>query len=277
MLNGLDLFSGIGGISLALQPWVRTVCYVEIDRYCQAVLMSRMRSGDLDHAPIWDDIQTFDPRPWIGKVDIVFGGFPCQDISLAGNGAGLAGERSGLFYEMHRVIGELRPRYVFLENVPAITIRGGREVVGSLATLGYDARWGMLSAYDVGAPHLRERWWCLAHAKGNDADCSRRIQREGAPIYEYGARSWNKPSGSGEVVAHSNKPGLAKRERKDPDRTRENSGAKSIGINGWLSEPTLGRVAHGVPYRVDRIKGLGNSVVPACAREAFQRLMGITI
>ena len=157
MLNGVDLFTGIGGISLALQPWVRTVCYVEIEPYCQQLLRERIADGQLDDAPIWDDITTFDGEPWAGAVDCISGGSPCQDISLAGNGAGLDGERSGLWWEMHRLIGEIRPGFVFLENVPAITNRGGRAVVGALAALGYDARWGVLSAFDVGAPHRRDR------------------------------------------------------------------------------------------------------------------------
>ena len=163
MLNGLDLFSGIGGISLALSPWVRTVCYVENDQYCQGVLRSRIRDGDLEAAPIWDDVTTFEPGPWVGEIDIISGGFPCQDISLAGNGAGLEGERSGLFWEIMRLAEEIKPTFIFLENVPAICTRGGPEVIEALASLGYDSRWGVLSTYDVGAPHQRDRWWCLAH------------------------------------------------------------------------------------------------------------------
>lgn len=164
MLSGLDLFTGIGGLSLALAPWVRTAAYCEQNPYCQGVLLSRMREGSLDLAPIWDDIRTLngnDLRRNLG-IDIIFGGFPCQDLSVAGNGKGLAGERSGLFFEVERLARAIRPRFIFLENVPAIRGRGADVVAARLACLGYDARWDCLSAYDVGAPHQRERWFMLA-------------------------------------------------------------------------------------------------------------------
>jgi DNA (cytosine-5)-methyltransferase 1 len=166
-VNGLDLFSGIGAVSLALRPWVRTVAYCEILDYRRRVLVSRMEVGELETAPVWDDVRTLDALELaaIGAtpVDIIFGGFPCQDLSCAGRGAGLAGERSGLFFEIMRLAGELRPRFVFLENVPAIRTRGAAAVGAELARLGYDCRWDHLSAYDMGAPHLRDRWFCLAH------------------------------------------------------------------------------------------------------------------
>ena len=213
-MNGLDLFSGIGGIALALRPWVRVRCYVEIDRYCQAVLMSRMRDGQIDDAPIWDDVRTFEPEPWGGRdgrpyqgqfgypIDIISGGFPCQDISVAGRGAGLGGERSGLFFEIVRLARALRPRFIFLENVPAIVGRGGWEVIGALAALGYDARWGVLSAFDVGAPHLRERWWCLAYSKIHDADLRNGVQRSGAANHQQRSLLGDE-SGGGCAVAHA--------------------------------------------------------------------------
>ena len=127
MLNGLDLFSGIGGISIALSPWVRTIAYCEQDRYAQSVLLSRMSEGKLHRAPIWDDVQTLTGE-MLPTIDIIFGGFPCQDISVAGRGEGLGGERSGLFYEIIRLTKETRTPFVFLENVPAIRTRGLREV-----------------------------------------------------------------------------------------------------------------------------------------------------
>ncbi len=123
MLNGLDLFSGIGGISLALSPWVTPVAYCEIERYAQAVLLSRMADGTLACAPIWDDVKTLGRDDIKLQIDIITGGFPCQDISVAGAGASLDGERSGLYWEIYRLVGELKPRFVFLENVPAITTR----------------------------------------------------------------------------------------------------------------------------------------------------------
>jgi len=112
--------------------------------------------------PIWDDIRTLDGKPWRGLVDIVAGGFPCQDISCAGKGAGIEGERSGLWGEMARVIREIRPRYAFVENSPMLTVRGLGRVLGDLAEIGYDARWGVLGANSVGAPHKRDRIWIRA-------------------------------------------------------------------------------------------------------------------
>ena len=282
MIHGLDLFSGIGGISLALKPWVRTVCYVEIDRYCQAVLMSRMRSGDLEHAPIWDDIKTFDPRPWIGKVDIVSGGFPCQDISTAGKGAGLDEKRSGLFFEIIRVSSIIKPAFIFLENVPAILGRGGETVISEIASLGYDTRWGILSAYDVGAPHLRKRWWCLAYAGRTEWRTSPTSRDE--PHGDH-ARRKEAPSGTGErcqdVADTSQQSGDGSNDHGERQSRQVSEFGDSFeetrSFGGWWStEPDVGRVANGVPFRVDRLKGLGNSVVPACAREAFKRLMGVT-
>jgi DNA (cytosine-5)-methyltransferase 1 len=165
MLNGLDLFSGIGGLTLALSDWVRPIAYCENDRYAQSVLLSQMAVGNLPSAPIWDDIRTLNPNV-LGPIEIIYGGFPCQDISTAGLGRGLEGERSGLVFEMLRLVKEIKPTFVFMENVPAIRARGAERVGKELASLGYDCRWDLLSAYDVGAPHKRERWFLLAYAKG---------------------------------------------------------------------------------------------------------------
>lgn len=166
MINGLDLFSGIGGLSVALSKWVRPTAYCECDRFCQGVLLSRMRSGDIARAPINNDVRDITERMFqYSRPEIVYGGFPCQDISVAGSGAGLEGERSRLFFEIVRITGELRPRFVFLENVPAITTRGGTRVISEFAGLGYDCRWTIVSAAEVGAPHLRRRWFMLAHSR----------------------------------------------------------------------------------------------------------------
>jgi len=256
MLYGLDLFTGIGGISYGLQPWVRTVCYVEIDEWCQRVIRERIGDGRLDDAPIWDDVREFDARPWVGAVDIISGGFPCQDISVAGHGAGLAGRRSGLFYEIARICRVIRPRFVFLENVPAIVVagRGGWDVIGEFTQVGYDCRWGMLSAADVGAPHKRERWWCLAYA----ADAGR-SEASGVlgECCEDGSDAYQ--------------PGLAVRSGKPGDDGSEC--ASPFGDGWWSVEPAVGRVVDGFPGRVDQLKGLGNSVVPRCTREAFAMLI----
>jgi len=162
-LRELALFAGAGGGILGghLLGW-RTVCAVEFDPYARDVLVARQNDGCLPPFPIWDDVRTFDGRPWRGRVDVVSGGFPCQDISQAGKGAGLHGERSGLWGEMARIIDEVGPRFAFVENSPMLTSRGLGCVLGELAEMGYDAQWGVFSAADVGARHQRERIWIVA-------------------------------------------------------------------------------------------------------------------
>ena len=159
-LNELALFAGAGGGILGghLLGW-RTVCAVEWEPYPASVLCARQNEGLLPPFPIWDDVQTFDGKPWRGIVDVVSGGFPCQDISAAGKGAGIDGERSGMWREMARIIREVRPRFVFVENSPMLTSRGLGAVLGDLATMGFDAKWGVLGAADVGANHQRDRIW----------------------------------------------------------------------------------------------------------------------
>jgi DNA (cytosine-5)-methyltransferase 1 len=130
-VNELALFAGAGGGILGghLLGW-RTVCAVELDPYAASVLVARQNEGLLPPFPVWDDVQTFDGRPWAGIVDVVSGGFPCQDISVAGKGAGISGERSGMWRHMARIVGEIRPKYVFVENSPALITRGLGVVLG---------------------------------------------------------------------------------------------------------------------------------------------------
>lgn len=159
----MHLFAGsgggiLGGMLLGHTP----VCAVEIEPFCQAVLKQRQADGILPEFPIFSDIKEFDGTPWRGHVDVVAGGFPCQDISAAGKGAGIHGERSSLFFELARVVREVGPRYVFLENSPMLIHRGLDVVLGTLADMGYDAAWGVISAADCGANHLRKRVWILA-------------------------------------------------------------------------------------------------------------------
>lgn len=163
-MNELALFAGIGGGILGTQLLGhRCVCAVENDPHAQSVLLARQNDGLLPTFPIWDDVTTFDGKPWRGIVDIISGGFPCQDISSAGKGAGITGERSGLWKEMLRIIGEVRPRFAFIENSPVLRTRGLGTILKDLAEIGYNAEWGIVSAGDVGAPHKRERMWLLAH------------------------------------------------------------------------------------------------------------------
>jgi len=167
-LNELALFAGAGGGILGgkLLGW-RTVCAVEWEAYPASVLCARQNDGFLPPFPIWDDVQTFVGHPWRGIVDVISGGFPCQDISAAGKGAGIDGERSGMWGEMARIIREVRPRYVFVENSPMLTSRGLGRVLGDLASMGFNARWGVLGAADVGAKHQRDRIWIVAEHLGN--------------------------------------------------------------------------------------------------------------
>lgn len=158
-----SLFSGIGGIDLAFALAGFNILFqVEIDGFCQKVLAK--------HGPTyWPDSEIHTDVRSVGRsnlatVDVLFGGFPCQSISNAGKREGIRdGAASGLWFEFKRVIGEIRPRIVLLENVAAITSRDGVKVIGDLASMGYDARWGVISASDAGAPHQRDRWFCVAY------------------------------------------------------------------------------------------------------------------
>lgn len=244
-MNGLDLFSGIGGLSLALHDWVTTITYCERDTYAQAVLLSRMHTGDIDRAPIWDDITSLNGT-MLPSVDIIFGGFPCQDISVAGTGAGLDGQRSGLYWHMHRLIAEIKPAFVFLENVPAIRTRGLERVVGSLTELGYDCRWTTVSAAEVGACHIRKRWFLLAYA-----DSVRLWQKQWAQL----ERS-NQVARPLEPDSQSSPRGIAR-----PSK--------------WSPKPRVDRASDGLSHIVDRNRCLGNAVVPQQAKEAFMRLIGV--
>ena len=165
-MNELHLFAGAGGGILGGHLLRHTcVCAVEWNPYARRVLLQRQRDNVLPRFPIWDDVQTFDGKPWQGRVDVVCGGFPCQDISAAGKGAGINGAKSGMWRHMARIVSEVRPRYVFVENSPVLTSRGLGVVLGDLAAMGYDAEWCVLGAADAGAPHLRERIWIMAKSR----------------------------------------------------------------------------------------------------------------
>jgi len=171
-MNELALFAGGGGGLLGgkLLGW-RTRCAVEINTYARKILLARQRDGCLPRFPIWDDIITFDGEPWRGFIDVVSGGFPCQDISAANKKAeGITGKRSGLWGEMARIIGEVRPRFVFAENSPLLTIRGLDRVLADLASMGYNVAWGVLGARDIGAPHQRDRIWIVGRLRNPDSD-----------------------------------------------------------------------------------------------------------
>ena len=161
-MNVLDLFSGIGGFSLGLErAGMRTVVFCEVDAWCRDQL-----ARNWPEVPAFDDVQTLTGAA-VGAVDVICGGFPCQDISTAGRRAGIDGPRSGLWSQYSRIIGELRPRFVIVENVAALLNLGLGRVLGDLAALGYDAEWHCISGAAIGAPHLRERIWIIAYPAGD--------------------------------------------------------------------------------------------------------------
>jgi DNA (cytosine-5)-methyltransferase 1 len=180
-MNELALFAGAGGGILGgkLLGW-RTVCAVEWEKYPACVLAARQNDGVLPPFPIWDDVQTFDGKPWRGIVDVVSGGFPCQDISIAGNGDGLDGERSGMWSQMARIISEVRPKYTFIENSPMLTSRGLERVLADLASMGFNAEWGVLGANEIGANHQRNRIWIVGkNANPEFLGCQKRPNEQG--------------------------------------------------------------------------------------------------
>ena len=242
-LRELSLFAGAGGGLLASRElgW-RTVCAVELDPYCQRVLCERQNDQTFEPFPIWDDIRSFDGKPWRGLVDIVSGGFPCQDISTAGKGAGITGEKSGLWKEMARVIGEVRPQFAWIENSPALVSRGLDTVLGDLAALGYDARWGVVSACAVGAPHTRERLFVYAYSNGE------RLFRS---ILECKENERKKSILSSLLAPQKN-------------------GAQ--GMEDDLSESLLHGKNHGVAHRIHRTRAIGNGQVPQAVMLAWKWL-----
>ena len=257
----LDLFSGIGGFSLGLErAGMRTVAFCEIDPYCRAVLRKHWPG-----VPIYDDVRslTADALARDGiAVDLICGGFPCQDISIAGKRAGLEGARSGLWSEYARLIGELRPLFVIVENVPGLLSLGMGAVLGDLAALGYDAVWDCIPAAAVGAPHRRDRLWVVAHSK-----CDKLRHQPGWSGRPNGAGS-PKPGNDGAQELVADADGDHKQRRGSALQMGRLSLAGKAAHNGdargveWAVEPDVGRVAHGVPARVDRLKCLGNAVVP---------------
>ena len=276
MLNALDLFSGIAGNTLGLGEYTRTIAYCEQDRHAQSVLISRMSDGSIEKAPICTDVTKLDGHELKGIIDIIVGGFPCQDISIAGNGKGLEGERSGLFFEVCRLVKEIKPGFVFLENVPAIRTRGLREVVRSLTDLGYDCRWTCVSAAEVGAPHIRKRWFLLAHRQrggvGTDAGTTITTENERSELQQENRQTLSNDSYTvRSILANANNAGRKKQRFEKPGKKK----CEAIKCKSWWeAEPNVGRVVDGLPVRVDRIKRLGNAVVPLQAKTAFEKLMG---
>jgi len=265
MLNGLDLFSGIGGISLALKCYVRTVAYCEIDRYCQAVLLSRMSERKIDQAPIWDDITTLSKEELrdFPRIDIITGGFPCQDISVAGSGKGLEGKRSGLFFEIVRLVKEIEPSFVFLENVPAIRTRGLLRVADEFTKMGYDCRWTCLSASSVGAPHKRERWFFLAHFERNRGRPMPRVDScAKTKLTQLQQENWQScadyPSEGSSTLANCNLKGLEEQpwpnSKSKWQRQRKTCDESVSKGQKWVLEPDVGRSLNGLLGWLDEVE-----------------------
>ena len=235
-MNELALFAGAGGGILGglLLGW-RTVCAVEYDEHARNVLVARQNDGCLEPFPIWDDVRTFDGKPWRGIVDVVSGGFPCQDISNAGKRAGINGERSGLWGEMFRIVREIRPGFVFVENSSALLVRGIERVLGDMASIGYNSEYEVISACALGAPHPRERVWIVSYA--NEIIFGREWENK---QWESRYCSWF-------------------------------SGENSKFI--WPDDECgLDRMVNGVARQVERLERIGNGQVPAVAAKAWHVL-----
>ena len=281
----LDTFAGIGGFSYAATKLVggyRTTQFIEIDPFCQKILKKHF-----PFTPIHDDIRTFTAIP--GQYDVICGGFPCQSISVAGNRAGITEEsRSGIFYELMRVIRMVRPRFVVLENVAAILNNGLDIVLGELSQAGYDAEWSVISASSLGACHRRSRWWCVAYtndygsptssisglddqANNDSSERTNQVSQSSRSIESSNSRvvqSFTKPS-------DSNSKRLQRENFSEMEReiwAKGTSRRLNPDWRSYVSKPILRRGDDGLSYRVDRTKALGNSVVPQVAAIPLKRV-----
>ncbi|RKG45145.1 MULTISPECIES: DNA cytosine methyltransferase [Acinetobacter] len=300
-MNELALFAGAGGGILGshLLGW-NTICAVERDAYAAQILAQRQNDGILPSFPIWSDVCSFDGKPWRGIIDVISGGFPCQDISSAGKGAGIDGARSGMWAEMARIIGEVRPRYVFVENSPMLVSRGLTRVISDLAKMGYDAQWARFSASNFGAPHERDRLWIVANANGerfsvedfpsrlqkkitgfggNDSNMAdaKSFGRQQARKYQLKSEKWttrcsNEFSNTDSIRCEQMEQSITCRTPSKGLASQTEYSSFPAGRSWWAVEPGLGRVADGVAHRVDRLKAIGNGQVPIVAKSAFEYL-----
>ena len=278
----LSLFSGAGGGSLGTKYFLgwRTVGYVEWNDYCQRVIKARIADGLLDDAPLWDDVKTFDGTPWRGLVDVITAGFPCQPFSVAGKQQAADDLRNG-WPDTIRIIREVQPAFCLLENVPGLLAESHGyfgTILKDLAQSGYDARWRVLSAAEVGAPHKRDRVWVVAVRNGHVPHPQSMGWGNGNATHERATnRAGNSLGDGGAVLADATSP--RRRQPRRPSKAVLEPGKKqrSTGCSGstraqWPAEPAVGRVAHGVADRVDRIKALGNGQVPQVAATAWRLL-----
>ena len=283
-----SLFSGIGGFELGFEATGRfeTRWQVECDPYATKVLEKH-----------WPNVQRHDdvctwPNETTQPVDVIIGGFPCQDISYAGKGAGLDGERSGLFYELMRIVRVVGPKYVVLENVAALFTRGMDQVLGTLASHGYDAEWEVVSAESVGAPHRRDRVFIIGYladsissGTGHQNNATGRQKRKSTNAFkpatlrqgDWEALSEGTDASSADcgTLADANSERGCSRDSKRQDAKDAWQSPRRTEHWGWHSEPAVGRVANGVPKRVDRLRCLGNAIVPQVAQVVAERLLEI--
>ena len=281
-----SLFSGIGGFDLGLERAGHEILWqVEWDSYCQKVL-----------AKHWPDVPCHGDIHDVGKhnlekVDMICGGFPCQPVSVAGKRRGQDDER-WLWPEFGRLICELRPKYVLVENVPGLLIRGMGDVLGDLSKFGYDAEWGCVSAASVGAPHLRKRIFIVANTQHDGCTSSEKrrsteetirqeSQRKERTLNTQGASSVSETTGDvADTVSDSQGGayrdrgwrGVGRRQDQDISKGRQIRGHATDSGGQWAVEPSVGRVAHGVPNRVHRLRGLGNAIVPQVAEYIGRRV-----
>ena len=252
----LELFAGAGGGILAQQLLGHlTVGAVEITPYCRNVLLQRQRDLCLPVFPVWDDVTTFradNPEcaayiGWLRSIRselCISGGFPCQDISSCGKGSGIAGAKSGLWHEMARIIGEIQPAFVFAENSPMLATRGLGTVLESLAAMGYDARWCVLGADDLGYPIIRKRMWILGVRDGVNGQGYDAGRGQSSPVAQY---VWSSAD-------------IARLQDADVDR--------------MLADGLALRASDGLAGSVEPVRAVGNGQVPAVAALAWRLLSG---
>ena len=264
VLRSLDLCSGYGGFALALRLAgldVRTVGYVERDAYAASIIVARMEESSLDQAPVWSEIESFDGRPWCGRVDLVTAGFPCQPWSIAGPWTGVDDPR-WLWPHVARIVAEVGPRYVFLENTVGLNPRrgiGGLPIIlQDLARLGFDAEWGVLTAAAVGATHRRPRLWILAARQDEEQN------RWLADTDDVGRQELGPPSGD----LHTDGPSAPLWPPRDDDEA---------GWEAWTAaggpQPTVRRGVDGrPPLLADELHLAANGLVPRVAAEALAAL-----
>lgn len=278
-----SLFSGIGGFELGLEraiPGLETIWQVEQDKFCQRVL-----SKHWPHAKIYDDVRNITKNN-VEPVDMLCGGFPCQDISVAGKGRGInEGKKSSLWWEMHRIISELRPRIVVLENVPAITFRGLDDVLGSLSEIGYDAEWCIISAQQFGAPHKRDRWFCVAYSHEIGCRSGGYLERK----YQNSLDQERNPSQdqqSGNIGIGGLSSICETASYSDSASSQGNRSAFGIQSkraepnieiqNYWERFPTQPPLCNrndGIPNRLARLRALGNAIVPQCSQWIGEQIL----